>query len=177
MPTPVPLLGEAPRLEISGHEAGRMWVDGVPLPHGTGRSDQFSWRHIRRSADGAWVVRMKETPEGEASARSDAANRDYERLASLGLRVLNRLTVPSVLDRRIFTISPWVPDMKPCPEEEYWSVLPILRAFDEETRSERGSGGLVLNPYELMDVDQHSWVDNPELPFLHDVDASFANHL
>lgn len=161
------------RFLVSSEEAGRLWVDGKPMaPRRT-----LSSERIRRSENGLWVIRLHDptlepasrTACSEASAEKiiGDANAEFTRLQEAGVDVISRAHAPSVLGRKVFTITPWIEGLRPCTYAEFREVVhPRLENYFLAARAV----GIEPRHGELAATRQYSGVlDIPQV-FLHDVD-------
>ncbi len=124
---------------------------------------------IRRSEDGEWVIRLNKTPTIRAAVVREVVIREYERLADLGMYVLAFESVPSISEKRLFTITPWVPDLVVCSEDRYnQTVKPVVDVYHAQTAGLRKQG--VLSVHELGHHKQYFDPADLPKPVNHDVD-------
>ena len=158
--------------EISAGEAGRMWVDGGPLPPETEYTDT-DFERLRRSENGAWLVRLNDPAvegrlSGSAAELAERAGAEFARLRAAGVNVVTHAITPSVLGRRIFTVSPWIDGVEKCSREAFDAVVqPALVVYFNAA----AQAGHQPRCMELDHRGQFSIAPAvfPE-PFMHDVD-------
>lgn len=170
MEIPTSLLNE--NIPVAINEAARLWEDSVPMPKSSGKSGFEDSQHIRRSENGLWVIRQFQrglnstsaTREETTEELCDLANKAIDGLIAAGISVISRGNVPSLLGHRIFTITPWIKDMVPVSQQQFYrEVDPILEAYYQ-------SAGPLLS--DIDKIDQFSVARSlNSKPFLHDADV------
>ncbi len=151
--------------EISHKEAGALWSESqpLPIPDKNNRSER-----LRRSACGQWVVRqfnMFERLDMAAEDLVETVSREYDRLKTCGIDVLSHAITPSVTHTRVFTVTPWLPNVRLCDTATFDAVVaPKLETYMEAPPS---TG--YLNDVECEE--QFALTpDRPAQPFLLDLD-------
>jgi hypothetical protein len=161
--------------EISSREAGNMWVDGIDMPASSGR-DSIDNTRLRRSANGVWVIRLNDLSlhsaddvEQQYSAEQtcELAAEEFERLRSCGVDIISMASVPSVLGKKVFTVTPWIDGMSILARADYEKeIVPFLGKY-------LASAG----PH-LQDIQPESQYSVAPLSngraFLHDTDTRLA---
>jgi hypothetical protein len=160
---------------ISIAEASNMWADARPMPPEAKR-DPIQVARIRRSENGKWVIRLYSLaidPErlNDCSAEdvcdiSKSAHRD---LADDGIPFLSFGNVPSVLGEKVFTVTPWVNGIKPCPAATFEAEIAPLLALHKARSIQLSKPRLDETETGLLEQYSVAPATNGR-PFYHDVD-------
>lgn len=158
-------------LDMTPGEVGAIWSESVPMPFASERDDPEDATRIRLSNDGAWVVRRHAPAELSAEQVVENANVEFNRLRELGLNVVTFAHVPSVTERHVFTVTPWISEIAKCKRSEFrHKVAPIIDSYVQATEELP----VRLDHAELYMHQQYSALTSDRTPFLHDVDPYFS---
>jgi hypothetical protein len=166
-------------LDVSPHTAESLWRSCHMYVN-----DQS--QHALISADNQWVIRKRAYPDAyypdglniKAPQLCETAKKAFNELRVLGINVITHAFTPSLDNNHIYTVSPYVPGLRKCPNSDYRShIAPLLGEYFKSILLRTEECQDRVEPF-LEDVDratQFSKLSADGVPFLHDVDPYMRN--
>lgn len=148
--------------------AEQLWAESILMPI-IDSSSHLRRHKLRQSVCGQWAVRKSnlkniQTAGLTAEEFSQVAMGEFQRLEKHGISVISRAMVASSSTDVIFTITPWLPSLRPASEDEYATIVPKLHQYYDRPEED-----LVLH-----DIDFPANYSCYAEPFLHDTDPYLA---
>lgn len=161
-------------LSIAPDDALNLWLSASYCP----QRDAHNRLNIdlSRSENGEWALKLRSMGALVRDAHRGiqptefvhAGHREFARVQSLGIIVISYAAAPVRVndDNALILVTPWIPDMLPCPEDTFHTdILPRVTEYEKQAREH---SDFYLN--DLYRRSQYSVTAGQEKPFLHDVD-------